>query len=359
MKINFKKLSSDELSGHIRNLGQRPFRASQISNWIYKKFAMSFDDMTDLSINLREQLNKTAYISNLIIRECQVSRDGTMKFLFELEDGETIESVLIPNALGDNACTLCISSQVGCAMNCEFCMTGKLGLKRNLKAYEIYDQVISVNRHIASSAKLPVPVLTNIVFMGMGEPFKNINEVVKAIKVLNGPLDISRRRITVSTSGVVPGFQKLAEHELGVNIAVSLNATTDDIRSRIMPVNKKYPINKLLEACRKYPLKRNRSITFEYVLLGGINDSKEDAVRLIHLIHGTKSKVNLIPYNPAYSPCSSPSDETDRIDLKKSSEKKVLAFQEILHKAGIITIIRKSKGSDISAACGQLKALYR
>lgn len=354
MKINFRKISLEEISGLLQGLGQKPYRAVQISDWLYKRHATSFDDMTDLPIELRRQLINTAYISNLLMRQCRVSKDGTTKFLFELEDGETIESVLIPNSLGDNACTLCISSQVGCAMNCKFCMTGRLGFKRNLEAYEIYDQVISVSRHIASSSQ-PVQLITNIVFMGMGEPFNNIKEVVKSIKILNGPLDISRRRITVSTSGVVPGFQELSEHGLGVNLAVSLNATTDDTRSSIMPVNKKYPIKRLLDACRKYPLKQNRSLTFEYVMLGGVNDTKEDAVRLIHLIRGIRSKVNLIPYNPGLSEAEGP----DNVELKKPSEKKVLAFQEILHKAGVITIIRKSKGSDISAACGQLKALYR
>jgi 23S rRNA (adenine2503-C2)-methyltransferase len=194
--------------------------------------------------------------------------------------------------------------------------------------------------------------------MGMGEPFNNIKEVIKALWILTGIMEFSKRRVTVSTSGVVPGFRQLAEHAPGVNIAISLNATNDETRNLIMPINKKYPLKILLDACRNYPLKPNRSITFEYVLLGGINDSKEDAVRLVALLRGMKSKVNLIPYNPSVPLPVNVYCEHVNLKLKKPSERSVLRFQEILHSAQIIAIIRKSKGSDISAACGQLKALY-
>ncbi len=357
MKINFKSFSPNEISAFIEGLGQKPYRARQITNWMYKKLASSFDEMTDVPLEFREKLKQTAYISSHGILECQTSKDGTRKYLFELEDGETIESVLIPNALGGECYTICISSQVGCAMNCKFCTTGTLGFKRNLKAHEIYDQILTVQKHLASFPQVTTPSITNIVFMGMGEPFNNMNEVIKALHIITGPMEFSKRKVTVSTSGVVPGFQKLSEQGNGVNLAVSLNATTDETRSLIMPVNKKYPLKKLLAACKSYPLKANRSMTFEYVMLGGFNDSKEDAFRLIKLLKGTRFKINLIPYNPTYS---LPLDESrESIKLKKPSAKSVLEFQEILHNAHIITIIRKSKGSDISAACGQLKAGYR
>ena len=355
--MNFKYFSKEEISAIIEGLGQKPYRADQIISWMYKKLASSFDEMTDQPRDFREKLKQTAYISSPEILKCQTSKDGTRKYLFELEDGETIESVLIPNALGSDCFTLCISSQAGCAMNCGFCATGMLGFKRNLKAYEIYDQILTVKKHLSSFPQISASSVTNIVFMGMGEPFNNMKEVIKALHVITGPMEFSRRRVTVSTSGVVPGFQKLGEHGNGVNLAVSLNATTDDTRSLIMPVNKKYPLKKLMEACRRYPLKANRRITFEYVMLGGINDSREDAVRLIKLLKGTRSKVNLIPYNPSYSPTLDKSCGT--VKFKKPLEKRVVEFQEILHNARIITIIRKSKGSDISAACGQLKAGYK
>ncbi len=354
MKINFKYISLEEIASFINNLGQKPYRARQISNWMYKKLATSFDEMTDLPADFRVKLKETAYISAPEILKCQTSNDGTRKYLFKLEDGESIESVLIPNALGSGCFTICISSQVGCAMNCRFCATGMLGFKRNLKAYEIYDQILAVRKHLESTPQTSALSVTNIVFMGMGEPFNNMNEVVKALHVLTGPMEFSRRKITVSTSGVVPGFKKLADHGNGVNLAVSLNATTDETRSLIMPVNNKYPLKKLLEACRNYPMKANRSMTFEYVMLGGFNDAREDAIRLIKLLKGTRSKVNLIPYNPLFKLPSN--KQNSGIKLKKPSDKKVLEFQEILHDAHIITIIRKSMGSDISAACGQLKA---
>ena len=357
MKLNFKIISLEKTSDILLDLGHKPYRARQISSWIYRKLAVSFNDMTDLSLNLREQLNEIAYISNLTIMERRASKDGTVKFLFELEDSETIESVLIPNNSGKECYTLCISSQVGCAMGCSFCITGRMGLKRNLKAYEIFDQVIAVKRYLGSVPPATSPSITNIVYMGMGEPFANIKEVIKSLQVLTGPMGFSKRKITVSTSGLIPGFRKLADYGPGINLAVSLNATTDNTRSLIMPVNNKYPIKKLLDACKNYPLKPTRRITFEYVLLNGINDSKEDAVRLLNLLRGIRSKVNLIPYNTAQTTTVSSGSKLN-LTHTKPSEAKVLEFQKILLKSGIAAIIRKSKGSDILAACGQLKASY-
>ncbi|MBI4681089.1 MAG: 23S rRNA (adenine(2503)-C(2))-methyltransferase RlmN, partial [Nitrospirae bacterium] len=332
---------------------------------------------------------KTVFISNLKLLQKQTSKDGAQKFLFELEDGETIESVLIPD---NDRLTLCISSQVGCAMGCKFCVTGKMGLKRNLKAYEIIDQIISVSRIIAKNSITPsvLPLfkgrnrerdnfkITNIVFMGMGEPLHNFPEVLEALRRITDLLGFSKRKVTLSTAGIVPKIFELAEKAPRINLAISINATTDEIRNKIMPINQKYHLKELLNACRKFPLKPRRRITFEYVLLEGINDSKEDALRLINLLKGIKSKVNLIPYNnlPAdiqeappiplpkrfellerFKPFE-PFKQFKKTDFRAPAEERILAFQKILQNAGITAIIRKSKGGDIFAACGQLKATY-
>jgi 23S rRNA (adenine2503-C2)-methyltransferase len=356
MKTNLKQLSKQELLLFMEQAGQRKFRTDQIIRWIYDKLATSFDEMTDLSSAFREELQNIAVISSLTLLQRQVSKDGTQKFLFELEDGQTIESVLMPNSKGEGRFTLCISSQVGCAVGCKFCMTGRLGLKRNLKAYEIADQVISVKRFIvqqpsgeSTKSGGDKPEITNIVFMGMGEPFNNFNEVSRALSKLTDLMGFSKRKITVSTAGILPGIQKLAESKPLVNLAVSLNATTDEGRNRIMPINKKYPLKDLIRACRDFPLPPRRRITFEYVMLAGINDSDEDAGRLVKLLAGIKSKINLIPYNQL----------NNSGELRTPSEDRVLAFQNILKKAGMTALIRKSKGADISAACGQLKAAYK
>lgn len=346
MKTNLKELSEKEMPLFIETVEQKPYRTKQIINWIYKKYAVSFDEMTNLSKDLRKELKKRAFISNLNLLKKQISKDGTLKFLFELEDGETIESVLIPD---NERLTLCISSQVGCAMDCKFCETGKLGLKRNLKAYEIVDQVIYVSRLAAQEIVESRENfrITNIVFMGMGEPLNNFDALIHALWKMTTLMGFSKRKITVSTAGIIPKIYKLAEKAPGINLAISLNAATDEVRNKIMPVNKRYPLKALIKACSLFPLPPRRRITFEYVLLGGINDSREDALKLIKLLKGIKSKVNLIPYN-------SVSDE-----FKRPSEDNILIFQEILLKAGVTAMIRKSKGADISAACGQLKASYQ
>lgn len=268
----------------------------------------------------------------------RTSSDGTGKFLFGLDDGESIESVLIPD---DDRLTLCISSQAGCAMGCRFCLTGRMGLKRNLRAHEIADQVISACRLIAPAK------ITNVVFMGMGEPLANFDHVAEALWRITELMRISPRRITVSTSGVAPKIPELGEKAPAVNLAVSLNATTDTVRSRLMPVNKAYPLRVLLDACRAFPLPARRRITFEYVLLGGVNDTPEDAKRLAKLLKGIPSKVNLIPFNPY-----------QEAEFGRPDDRRVLEFQDILVAAHITALIRKSKGRDILAACGQLKAKY-
>lgn len=343
MKTNLKSLSKTELVQFIERMGQKPYRAKQIIIWLYKRLATSFDEMTDLSKKFREDIKKKAYISNLTLLQKQVSIDGTIKFLFELKDGESIESVLIPNTKGEASYTICISSQVGCAMKCLFCRTGGLGLKRNLSSYEIVDQILSSKQLIENGE------ITNIVFMGLGEPLNNFKEVRDALIKITGLIGYSKNKITVSTSGIVPGIKRLADEGPDINLAISLNASTDESRTRIMPINKKYPLKKLMEACREFPLAPRRRITFEYVLIGGINDTTEDAKRVAELLKGMRSKVNLIPFNPVGSSTG----------LKKPSEGRVLKFQDIINNAGITTMIRKSKGTDISAACGQLKAGYK
>ena len=338
-KIDLKSLSKDDVESFIKDAGLPSFRSRQILHWIYERYAQSLEEMTELSKKLREELAERAYISNLTLLNRLTSHDGTEKFLFGLEDGETIESVLIPD---EERLTLCISSQVGCAMGCVFCLTGKSGLKRNLGPHEIIDQVISVNR-----MTLPRRI-TNIVLMGMGEPLANFDNVVEALRRMTGVMVISPRRITLSTAGIVPRIAELGQLGLKVNLAISLNATTDSVRDVIMPINKTYPIKAVLDTCRKLPLQQTRKITFEYVMLKDINDSTADAKRLVRLLHGLQSKINLIPFNP-YSDC----------EYERPDDIAVLLFQEILAKAEVTVIIRKSKGRDILAACGQLKARYK
>jgi 23S rRNA (adenine2503-C2)-methyltransferase len=339
VKTDLKVLSQEDLASFAKDAGLPAFRSRQLIHWIYGRYAQSIEEITEFSKKLREVLSERAYISNLTLLDRQTSEDGTQKFLFGLQDSETIESVLIPD---EDRLTLCSSSQVGCAMGCIFCLTGRLGLKRNLKPHEIVDQVISVNRLIRPER------ITNIVLMGMGEPLTNFDNVVEAIVRIVGIMKMSPRKITISTSGIPQKIIELGKKALKVNLAISLNATTDALRNVIMPINKTYPIRSLLEACRKYPLPVNRRITFEYVLLKGINDSPEDAQRLIRLLQGIPSKINLIPFNP-YS-----GSEYERPD-----ERTVLRFQTILVNADMTVLIRKSKGQDILAACGQLKAGYK
>jgi 23S rRNA (adenine2503-C2)-methyltransferase len=338
-KTDLKALSQEDLASFTKDAGLPDFRSRQVIHWIYERYAQSIDEITEFSKKLREELSERAYISNLTLLDRQTSEDGTQKFLFGLEDSETIESVLITD---EDRLTLCISSQVGCAMCCIFCLTGRLGLKRNLKPHEIIDQVISVNRLI-----LPERI-SNIVLMGMGEPLANFDNVVEAIERITGIMKMSPRRITLSTSGIPTKIIELGKKALKINLAISLNATTDAVRNVIMPINKTYPIRALLEACRKYPLPANRSITFEYVLLKGTNDAPENAHRLVRLLKNIQSKINLIPFN-AYSGC----------EYEKPDERTVIQFQDILLDAGMTVLIRKSKGQDILAACGQLKAGYK
>jgi 23S rRNA (adenine2503-C2)-methyltransferase len=338
VKIDLKSLSKEETYRFAVSHGLPKYRADQLLLWIYERYAEDLQEITEFSKALRTELAQTAVISNLDLAARQRSQDGTEKFLFSLEDGQTIESVLIPDK---DRLTLCISSQAGCAMGCSFCLTGEIGLIRNLKAHEIVDQIISVNRRISPRR------ITNIVLMGMGEPLANFEEVVEALWRITGLMGISKRRITLSTSGLVPKMIELPQRAPDVNLAVSLNATTDEVRSRIMPIDKTYPISELMSACRRYPLKPRRRITFEYVLIGGVNDTPADARRLVRMLRGIPCKVNLIPYNP-----------DEQSSMKRPSEETVLAFQKTVADSNITVLVRESKGQDILAACGQLKARY-
>jgi 23S rRNA (adenine2503-C2)-methyltransferase len=332
--LDLKNLTLEELAALLAELGQKPFRAKQMVRWIYGRGVTSFADMTDLSKEFREALSKRAIISDWQPEVVEESLDGTRKYLFRLTDGQTIETVRIPME-GERA-TLCISTQVGCAMQCSFCLTGTFGLVRNLEAGEIINQVC---------AALKDGPVSNIVLMGMGEPLHNLDNVVKALQILYLPegFNFGARKVTLSTSGLVPQMAELGRR-IRVNLAVSLNATTDAVRDELMPVNRRYPLKELMAACREYPLPPRARITFEYILIRGVNDTPQDAKRLVALLHGVKAKVNLIPYNEHEgSAFHAPTGET------------IEAFQTYLLDRNIVAIRRSSKGQDISAACGQLK----
>lgn len=338
-KINIKNLSPRDIEEFTVSQGLQPYRARQIGKWLYQKGASTFDDMTNLSKELRESLKDTFDLEcSLELADEQISSDGTRKFLFELSDGKRIESVLIPEKKRN---TLCVSSQVGCALGCTFCLTGTVGKIRNLSPSEIVDQYILVNSYSGDS-------VTNIVFMGMGEPLDNLENLVKAIKILmdDNYLSLAPKRITVSTSGIVPKIRELGK-EVSVNLAVSLNAPRDDLRDEIMPINKRYPIKELLKESKRFPLPSRKQLMFEYVMLRDVNDSMRDAHDLGDLLRGIKCKVNLIPFNEAL-PLEYGTPERDT----------VLAFQKVLMSYGINVRIRKSRGTDILGACGQLAASY-
>ncbi len=326
------------LESFFREMGERPFRARQVMHWVYKRGVTDFRAMTDLSAALRRRLEETATLAlPRVVRE-QVSRDGTVKLLLELADGERVETVLMPDG---SRVTQCVSTQVGCAMGCAFCRTGTLGLRRHLTAGEIVAQVVVGRRRIGPDRRI-----TNVVFMGMGEPLHNLGNVLRAFRILSDDhgFNITRRRLTISTAGLADRIRQLPPEVLP-SLAVSLNATTDEIRDRIMPVNRRFPIGELLEALRSRPLPPRARYTIEYVLLGGVNDTPEDARRLVRLLSRLRCKVNLIAYNPhPESP------------FRKPEPGRVEAFQRYLLEKNFTATLRKSRGEDILAACGQLKA---
>ncbi|MGH7818833.1 MAG: 23S rRNA (adenine(2503)-C(2))-methyltransferase RlmN [Candidatus Binatia bacterium] len=352
MLPNVKDLTADELGAWLVERGQPRFRARQILQWLFQKGALSFVEMSDLSKELRDVLSRSFLVTRPQTVRRSESADGTRKLLLRLADGSEIETVVIPmeREAQSPRLTLCISSQVGCGMGCAFCATATLGLRRSLRASEIVDQVLEARREVRGAGSPPTgghDPLNNIVFMGMGEPLHNYDEVVRAIGILTaewGP-GFSPRRITVSTVGLVPQMRRLLE-DTRVNLAISLSATTEATRGRLMPVNRKYPLEEILRACRELPLPRRRRITFEYVMLRGENDSLTDAARLGRLLRGIPSKVNLIPFNPfpqtPFAPTQRPAIE---------------AFRAELLRQGIHATVRESRGQDIQAACGQLAAV--
>lgn len=340
-RIDLKGLLPHELSRLVGRMGQQQYRAGQLASWIYGKGTTDLDEMTDLSKPFREALKKLAWVSNLREVERRESpTDRTIKFLFALPTGECIESVMIED--GDRR-TACLSSQVGCALDCKFCATGRMGFIRNLSPGQIIDQLIRLNQALRKRGER----VTNVVMMGMGEPLLNYENVVRALRLMRldpGP-GIGGRKITVSTAGYLPGIRKLARENLNVGLAISLNATTDSERELLMPIGRGYKIADLLDAAREFYDLRGRRVTFEYVLLDGVNDADEDAVRLALLTRDLPCKINLIPYNElgGHSP------------YRRPPKQRISRFQQLLKERSSASItLRESRGRDISAACGQL-----
>jgi 23S rRNA (adenine2503-C2)-methyltransferase len=335
--MDIAELDVPELESALESRGHERYHARQLYRWIYRRGVTDFERMTDLSRALREQLPSEFTLSTPLVVSEEQSVDGTRKFLLELADRRRIEAVFIPET---PAMTFCISTQVGCAMACDFCLTGKMGLVRNLTAGEIAAQV----RVLAAATNL-LDHPFNIVLMGMGEPLHNYDNTMKALRMLHSEhgLAVSPRRVTLSTVGIVPGLERLAHEPLTPNLAISLHATTEEQRTQLVPPNRRHSLADILAACRRFPLKKRSRITFEYVLLYGVNDTPEDARRLVKLLSEIKAKVNLIPLNPAPGiPYSRPSDA--RVDR----------FAQILADRHITVSVRKSRGRDIRAACGQL-----
>lgn len=337
METNLVGATLDEIQTAVSGMREPAYRARQIYAGIYRRLLRSWDEFTDLGKPLRGKLKEQFTIEHPPVKQVFASRDGTRRYLFEVGPGQKIESVFIPEERRD---TFCISTQVGCAIGCLFCVTGKLGLKRNLLPGEIVGQILALqaDRGIVSKR-------LNVVIMGMGEPLNNYDNVMTAIRLMTDEqgMAISPRRITLSTSGVVPGIRKLAGEAVVPNLAISLNATTDAVRDGLIPINRKWNIDTLLEACRNFPLAQRRRITFEYVLIGGVNDSPEDARRLVRLLRGLQKKINLIPLNA-----------DPWIPLKTPDAERVLEFEQILADHHITVNVRRPRGDDISAACGML-----
>ena len=326
-----------ELEQALETMGHPRFHARQLFQWIHKRGVTDVDGMTDLGRELRADLAAGFRISAPELVRSERSTDGTAKFLLRLEDGHLIESVFIPDTPSN---TFCLSTQVGCAMRCGFCLTGKMGIIRNLTAGEIVGQVRVLTRELGM-----LQSRFNIVLMGMGEPLHNYDAVMKALRMLNDEhgLAVNPRRVTLSTVGVLPALERLATEPLMPNLAISLHATTEDQRDALVPINRKYGLKELLEACRRFPVKRRERITFEYVMLKDVNDTDEDARRLVRLLNGIKAKVNLLPLNEAAG-----------IPYERPSDARVNRFAQIVAERGVVVSVRKSRGRDIRAACGQL-----
>jgi 23S rRNA (adenine2503-C2)-methyltransferase len=341
--VNLLGFDLPGLAAYCEQLGEKKFRATQLFRWIHQKGAADFDQMSDLAKSLREKLSGRAVIQGLSVISEHVSADGTIKWLFDVGAGNAVEAVFIPE---DDRGTLCISSQAGCAVGCRFCSTGHQGFSRNLTTAEITAQLWFAEHSLRKRQNTDERIISNVVMMGMGEPLQNYDQLVPALKTMldDHGYGLSRRRVTVSTSGVVPMIDRLRE-DCPVAMAVSLHAPTDPLRDQLVPLNKKYPIAELLDACNRYLEKAPRDfITFEYCMLQEVNDSPEQAHELVRLLkHKVNCKINLIPFNPF--PASG---------LTRSTNARVQAFAEVLIQAGIVTTVRKTRGDDIDAACGQL-----
>ena len=333
---NIKEYNLDELKDELEQLGEKKYRAEQIFKWIYVDKVKEFDEMTNLSIELREKLKKEYTMCNFNILKKQESSDGTKKYLFDVLDGNAIETVLMQYHHGK---TICVSSQIGCKMGCKFCASTGIKFVRSLTAGEIVEQILAVEQDIGDK-------ISNVVFMGIGEPFDNYDNVMKAIKIINNQkgLNIGARHISISTSGLVPMIYKFADEELQCTLSISLHATNDAKRSAMMPINNRYNINELMEACRYYINKTNKRISFEYALAKDNNDNLEDAKELVKLLKGMLCHVNLIPIN-----------KIENGAYVKSSNENIIRFRDYLNEKGIVATIRRELGSDIDAACGQLR----
>src|SRR5438309_5334815 len=344
MKPSIKSLLLDELIEELWQLNEPPYRANQIATWIYRKRVRSFDSMSDLPRPLRQKLKTKFAYTDLEVVRILGGKDATRKFLFRLSDGNLIESVLIPASPAlygsrSDRRTICVSTQVGCAYGCKFCASGLDGWRRNLSADEIVDQIIAVEQEAGER-------IDNIVFMGMGEPLANHENLLRAICIINAPwgIGIGARHITVSTSGLVPQIRKLADQPLQIRLAVSLHGASDDVRSRIMPINRKYNLSALLDACRYFASRKKQRITFEFILIAQVNDSDEQARQLAKHARALEAKVNLIPYN-----------KVEGLDWMQPSSDRQKKFLAVLRAAGVRATLRREKGDDIAAACGQLR----
>ncbi len=340
-RIDIKSLDLPGIEQLMAGVGKEAHRSRQVYKWLWQRGATTFDEMHTISKAARAELGRRAYIPTLQRAARLDSEDGTLKYLWRLYDGSIVESVLIPDEdhPGGRRLTLCVSSQVGCAMACSFCLTGDLGLKRHMAPSEIADQLLQVQLDLGADRRI-----TNVVMMGMGEPLHNLDGLLMALtNMLHGEaLDMSHRKITVSTVGLVPAIDRLM-HALPINLAISLNATTEEQRRAVMPITRRYSLQELMDCCRRVPLKSGKRITFEYVMMRGFNDSIDDAQRLGDLMQGVRCKINLIPYN----------ENPDR-DIRRPSDLAVWAFQDHLVQRGFHTSVRRTRGRDISAACGQL-----
>lgn len=350
--VNISDLTPEGLRGLLNTWGEPAFRADQVQRWVYRRLAGSFNDMTDLPRTLRERLSAEARISSLTPVQESLSGDGlTTRALFQLADGKTIESVLMmyeDAGRGQTRHTVCVSTQVGCAVGCAFCATGRQGFERSLSSGEIVDQVLHFARKMRHAAEGPQTV-TNVVFMGMGEPMANYEATLQAVRSLNSPqaFGLGSRHITISTVGLVPGIERLSREDLQVGLAISLHAAVDVLRDRLVPVNKRYPVNALVNAARGYFEKTGRRPTFEYVLLKGTNDSPDHAAHLARLIGGLNCNVNLIPANP-----------TGPGGFQTPPPERVRDFQQVLARNNIGFTLRQRRGQDIDAGCGQLRSRF-